>query len=537
MSDRSLKGSSSATASALPPSVGKLMERGNSSGSSTPQLEDTSDLSKSLAQLALSSGSAKLPPGVKDGKARAKSRAYLQQCLKEIAYLTDPSTMNPLSARDGQEGGSEAVGRPVFKLPTLPDTGTNGSDSATAPVAPAESGQNDNKAPPSTAGQEENTVAPAATSESVLAPTTLPDVQLWDLRSSCASHFDPVRALAYDGTGHGLFTASDDGTIKYWNVAPKSGAGASSAEHLWTLRGHEAPVTCLAYSKALKRLYSGGLDGRVLQWDVPSSTPSKNDASIAAPTPKQLTKCEQAVWDVALCPLSGHDDALLVVISADGRVQLWKTDVQESPSLYLSWDYRGNDTSESDSKLAGTTLPTPTSVIMSPTNLTFCMVSFNNGAIRLFSLQDGGVIRHLAPAMESGRPAQVNVMAAHPTLPLLAAGYEDGYIRVFDVATNTMVLSLHAHHAGVTCLDIDPSGLTLVSGSNDATIRFWDLKKSQDTLSGDNSDHTQAYTAVCFQECRSHELKAKEGVLAVAYHPSMPVVATAGADGNVHMYG
>ncbi|KAK0567467.1 1,2-dihydroxy-3-keto-5-methylthiopentene dioxygenase [Tilletia horrida] len=35
----------------------------------------------------------------RDGKSRAKSRDYLKQCLSEIAYLTNPATLNPLNER------------------------------------------------------------------------------------------------------------------------------------------------------------------------------------------------------------------------------------------------------------------------------------------------------------------------------------------------------------------------------------------------------------------------------------------------------
>jgi striatin 1/3/4 len=73
---------------------------------------------------------------------------------------------------------------------------------------------------------------------------------------------------------------------------------------------------------------------------------------------------------------------------------------------------------------------------------------------------------------------------------------------------------------GVTSLSIDPAGFYLVSGSHDCSIRFWDLL---------NTHH-------CVQEITTHREKAREGVLDVEFHPSLPFMASAGADGVVKLY-
>ena len=47
----------------------------------------------------------------------------------------------------------------------------------------------------------------------------------------------------------------------------------------------------------------------------------------------------------------------------------------------------------------------------------------------------------------------------------------------------------------------------------------------------------QTYTEVCFQEVSAHQIKHGKGVLTSLYHPTLPFIATAGADGTVHMFG
>ena len=77
-----------------------------------------------------------------------------------------------------------------------------------------------------------------------------------------------------------------------------------------------------------------------------------------------------------------------------------------------------------------------------------------------------------------------------------------------------------AHLDGVTSLSIDAAGFSLVSASHDCSIRFWDLLGSR----------------TCAQEMTTHREKAREGVLDAEFHPSLPFMASAGADGVVKLY-
>jgi striatin 1/3/4 len=80
--------------------------------------------------------------------------------------------------------------------------------------------------------------------------------------------------------------------------------------------------------------------------------------------------------------------------------------------------------------------------------------------------------------------------------------------------------SMLAHLDGVTSLSIDAAGFSLVSGSHDCSVRFWDLLGSK----------------ACIQEITTHREKAREGVLDVEFHPSLPFMASSGADGVVKLY-
>lgn len=543
------------------PSISKLMMERTQSGSSGSQPDEAADIAKSLPSTTSTASTFKLPRGVKDEKGRAKSRAYLQQCLQEIAYLTSDSTLNPLGVRNGAGDAptdTSLPSRPSLTVPDVPSmnpTSSEGSEGTAisgfvAEELASDSLKHQTAAEPSRVTPSSTTVVEEKHSHEPISrvqpPTSVPDVQLWHPKGTMSAHFSSVRALAYDASGQGLFTASDDCTIKYWHLPTNDKASASASvttsitnaekwEHLMTLRGHEKGVKSLVFSKRLNRLYSAGEDGRILQWDIPADTP-ESDKSISSPLlPTSFVKTEQGTQSLALFPSNGQDDALLASVCAQGQIQLWFTDDQMSPRLFMQWDYFGTEPSEEAQKerQAMASMPVPTSITKCPADVKACVVAFNNGVIRFFSLTNGRAIKSLTSPSST---APANVVVGHPTLPSIAAGYEDNYIHLFDLETGSAVLSLHAHDDGITCLDIDPSGLTLVSGSHDCKIRFWDVRYrgNNDT---DAVESHPSYSAVCFQEILAHQSKAQEGVLAVLYHPALPLVATAGADGFVHLYG
>ena len=70
-----------------------------------------------------------------------------------------------------------------------------------------------------------------------------------------------------------------------------------------------------------------------------------------------------------------------------------------------------------------------------------------------------------------------------------------------------------AHLDGVTALSIDAAGLSLVSGSHDCSVRFWDILGPRASI----------------QESASHCEKGREGMLDVEFYPWLPVMATAGS--------
>ena len=65
----------------------------------------------------------------------------------------------------------------------------------------------------------------------------------------------------------------------------------------------------------------------------------------------------------------------------------------------------------------------------------------------------------------SGDKANVTCLAASPNKRHIAAGYDDGSIRTFDLRSAENISVFVGHHSEVTCLGYDGLGHRLVSGS------------------------------------------------------------------------
>ncbi|KIJ60605.1 hypothetical protein HYDPIDRAFT_170086 [Hydnomerulius pinastri MD-312] len=346
--------------------------------------------------------------------------------------------------------------------------------------------------------------------------------KLWKPKRTLRNHLDAVRALAFHPTELCLATGGDDCTVKIWrmdvaSLASSAARATTESEPQLTLRGHSAAITRLVHSPSRHLLYSASLDSSIRVWALPSpshTTYAPYDESSAR---GELIGHTDAVWDLALV----RDEGTLVSCGAEGAVKIWDVGGPGGGALRLSWGYHGLDREGVDAEDEKEE-PGATAVEAIKADLKKVAVAYQNAVVKVFDIETGKEVSRLATdATYDGTPAtQVNRIVSHPTMTFLVTAHEDKFIRIFDIITGQCTHTMPAHLDGVTSLSIDAAGFSLVSGSHDCSIRFWDLLGSR----------------TCTQEITTHREKAKEGVLDVEFHPSLPFMASAGADGVIKLY-
>lgn len=321
----------------------------------------------------------------------------------------------------------------------------------------------------------------------------------WNAKYTLRSHFDGVRALAFHPVEPVLITASEDHTLKLWNLqktVPAKKSASLDVEPLYTFRSHNGPVLCLAMSGNGEQCYSGGLDGAIHCWNLPNANIDPYDSFEPDVLNTTLDGHTDAVWGLSV----NHQQLQLLSCAADGFVKLWSPQskipllnsfVSEPDGVPSSVDFVRDETNK----------------IVAAYNSAHCVIYDTETAkpvVRLESSPD---------AVNNVIGKQINRVVCHPTLALTITAHEDRHIRFWDNNTGKLVHSMVAHLDAVTSLAVDPNGLYLLSGSHDCSIRLWHL---------DNK--------TCVQEITAHRKKFDESILDVAFHPTRPYIASAGAD-------
>ncbi|XP_060077538.1 striatin-3-like isoform X3 [Ylistrum balloti] len=326
----------------------------------------------------------------------------------------------------------------------------------------------------------------------------------WNAKYTLRSHFDGVRALAFHPVEPVLITGSEDHTLKLWNLqktVPAKKAASLDVEPVYTFRAHIGPVLCLAVSATGEQCFSGGLDSSIRCWNIPSSNIDPYDSFGKYCTePTVLSDTLQAHTD-AVWGLSIHTSKMqLLSCSADGTVRLWSPG-SKTPLL--------NTFTVDDEDGA------PTSVDFVRCDPSQMVASYSSSNTYIFDIENGKQVLSLETKInqDAGVSNQINKVVNHPTLPVTITAHEDRHIRFFDNNTGKMIHSMVAHLDAVTSLAVDPNGLYLLSGSHDCSIRLWNLDSK-----------------TCVQEITAHRKKFDESIYDVAFHPSKPYIASAGAD-------
>ncbi|KAG2433437.1 hypothetical protein HXX76_008494 [Chlamydomonas incerta] len=375
-------------------------------------------------------------------------------------------------------------------------------------------------------------------------------VRLWDAatgepKAALAGGGGPAHCLAYSPTGHLMATGGEAGGVSLWD--PTTGVSRSE------MRGHKGVVTALAFSVDGGTLASGGADGAVVLWATFNGSQRaalKGHTGGIAPgglvfSPDGAALLSLAagdpvarLWNVAAgklqVALEGHRQGLLAgAFSPSGAL------IATSSDTVRLWD---GATGAPLGALTDHIFPIA-AVAFTPDGATLISADTSH-TLRLWGLDAGGGTGTLGRSGRRGPPTpkggrgggmggpggappsgvtplgvleapesggQLSALAVSPDGCLAASGSAAGELHVFALgaalsgggAGGGGISTVRAAHAGqVRRLAFSPDSRSLVSASDDCTLRLWEprtaLRGGKRRGGGEEEDSATAGGAVVF---------------------------------------
>ncbi|MGH3829924.1 MAG: TIR domain-containing protein [Pseudonocardiaceae bacterium] len=280
-------------------------------------------------------------------------------------------------------------------------------------------------------------------------------------------HTDPVQSVAFSPNGHTLATASQDTTVRLWDISDPH-----RPNRLGTLTGHTNYVSSVAFSPDGHTLATASDDHTARLWDV-------HDPHNPRPL-STLTGHTGSIRTLAFSP-GGHT---LATAGEDKTVRLWDVGTPDRPTLLYTITGHTN---------------TVRSVAFSPDGHTLATASDDHTA-RLWDVHDPHNPEPLATL--AGHNKEVKGIAFSPDGHTVATASNDTTARLWDVddLLNPAPLAiLPKHRDTVWSVAFSPDGRTLATASYDHIARLWDVSDLRNpSLRGTLTGHTGVVFSVAF---------------------------------------
>ncbi len=250
---------------------------------------------------------------------------------------------------------------------------------------------------------------------------------------------DPPTAYAFDPTGKTLITGSDDGTVRFFDVA--------TGKPQKRVINQAGSVSSVAVSPDGNFLVTGSTAGWVRRWDLKTG---KLLGEAAGHT--------DWVLSVAISPDGNH----LLSGGNEGTARLWDASTVKAagPAIDL--------------------VSAVTGVAFSPDGSQFMAVSgFNATLFRTVDQKpDGEPIRHESTL----RTASFNT-----TGTAIVTGCRDGFIRTWDVKTRAQAAPSIRCATPVHLVNFMPDGQTIISADDAPGVRLWRLPAGDQVVQSINA--------------------------------------------------
>jgi WD40 repeat protein len=325
-----------------------------------------------------------------------------------------------------------------------------------------------------------------------------PQIHIWHvatgtLTAILSEHTDEVHSVAFSPDGRLLASGSYDRTIKLWDVSAL---------------GNQRSVVSHQPSAVSQRNQKDAAEPLLRNNNHPLALSPPHHPSLLT-----LTGHTDWIWSIAFSP----DGQALASSSSDRTIKLWDVQTQHCYKTLVGHA----------AAVRALAFAAPTS----DRSGTWLVSGSDDRTIRLWN-PSGDCLRVL-----QGHTSWISAVAFSPDGCLLASGSEDQSVRLWDSQTNQCLRLLQGYNSGVWSIAFSPDGQTLVSGGQDRLIRLWDLTgiRRQETEGIEGTEGTEGASHQSAHS--PHTLTGHTSwVWSVAFSPDGQAIASGSEDGTVRLW-
>ncbi|MBZ3876916.1 Striatin [Sciurus carolinensis] len=255
----------------------------------------------------------------------------------------------------------------------------------------------------------------------------------WNPKFTLRSHFDGIRALAFHPIEPVLITASEDHTLKMWNLQK-------------TAPAKKGPVLCVVMSSNGEQCYSGGTDGLIQGWNTTNPNIDPYDSyELGIP---------------ASVDLVSSDPSHMVASFSKGFTSIFNMETQQRIlTLESNLDSTANSSCQINRVISHPTLP-------------ISITAHEDRHIKFYDNNTGKLIHSMVAHLEA-----VTSLAVDPNGLYLMSGSHDCSIRLWNLESKTCIQEFTAHRKkfeeSIHDVAFHPSKCYIASAGADALAKVF----------------------------------------------------------------
>jgi U3 small nucleolar RNA-associated protein 12 len=151
------------------------------------------------------------------------------------------------------------------------------------------------------------------------------------------------------------------------------------------------------------------------------------------------------------------------------------------------------------------------------------LASASSGGLKIWNIKTQNCLRTL----ECGYAL---CAAFLPGDKIVVVGTKEGDLELYDIAASSLLDKISAHEGAVWTLQVHPDGKSLITGSADKSVKFWNFEIVQEEIPGTKR------TTARLKLVQSRILKVNDDVLCVQFSPDSRLLAVSTLDNTVKVF-